>query len=183
MIWIILGLALWTLAHGFKRFAPDRRAAMGDAGRGAVTGAILISVVLMVIGYRAADPVFLWPAPGWAHPLNNLLMVLAVYLFAVGGARTGLARRLRHPMLTGLIVWSVAHLLVNGDLESLILFGGLGVWAVFAMVVINRAQDWTPPAPSPLGKEIGVAVTSVIVFAVIGFIHRLIGPQAIYHGG
>ena len=55
MIWLILGVALWWGAHFFKRVAPDVRASLGDPGKGAVALALLVSIVLMVIGYRAAD--------------------------------------------------------------------------------------------------------------------------------
>jgi uncharacterized membrane protein len=70
-------------------------------------------------------------------------MLVAVYLLNLGFSRGVMRTKLRHPMLTGVILWAVAHLLVNGDLASVILFGGILVWAVVDMVMINRMQrDW-----------------------------------------
>lgn len=182
MVYILAGLVLWTFSHAFKRFSPGLRDSMGDRAKGFVTAGLLASVVLMVIGYRLEDSMQLWILPDWVWPINNVLMLISVYLFAVGGARTRLALVMRHPMLNGMIVWGVAHLLVNGDLASLVLFGGLILWAKFAAFLINRSDAWTIPNPSPLGKEIGVAVTSVIVFVGIAYVHGLIGPVAVWPG-
>jgi hypothetical protein len=86
-------------------------------------------------------------------------------------------RLLRHPLLFGVILWAVAHLLVNGDLRSVVLFGGLLVWAALEIVLINRAVPaWTKPAPAPLGKEIGAVAGGILVYAVAGLIHGLVGP-------
>jgi len=175
---LILGVLIWSGAHLFKRVAPDRRAAMGDAGKGLVTVLLVLSIVLMVLGYRWADPVILWDSPRFLTHLNNLLMLFAIYLFAVSGMKTGLSRVIRHSQLTAVKTWALAHLLVNGDLASLILFGGLLAWAVISVIVINRAQrEWTKPAPAPMGKEIGAIVGAVVVMGAISWLHMLVGPS------
>ncbi len=177
MIWLILGIAVWWGAHLFKRLAPARRAAMGDRGRLVATVLILASVALMVVGYRGADLVLLWNPPFWLWHLNNFLMVLALYFYAASGMKTAITRRVRHPQLTGFKTWAVAHLLVNGDLASIVLFGGLLAWAVVEVIVINRAQpDWTRPEPAPLGKEIGAVAGAVVATLVIGVVHGWLGP-------
>jgi uncharacterized membrane protein len=176
MIYLILGLALWWGAHLFKRVAPGPRAALGDGGKALVAVALLASIILMVIGYRAAETVPLWsPLPGLGH-LNNLLMLVSVYLFGVGGTKGVLYPRLRHPMLTGTIVWSVAHLLVNGDLASLILFGGLGLWALVSMAAINRAGPWAVPTNGRglKGDAMNLAGTAIL-YGLIAAIHSWLG--------
>jgi uncharacterized membrane protein len=176
MIWIVLGVALWWGAHLFKRLAPARRAALGDPGKGLVAIALVASVVLMVIGYRGVEHIDLWYPPAFLTHLNNLLMLLAVYLYAASGMKTGITRVIRHPQLTGFKTWAVAHLLVNGDLASVILFGGLLAWAVVAVIMINRAEpDWTRPDPAPVGKEIGAVVGAVVVTGLIGLVHNWLG--------
>lgn len=176
MIWLILGLILWTGAHYFKRFAPERRAAMGNAGRGVVTVAILASVVLMVVGYRAAAVTPLWDFGKGAISVNNLLMIMAVPLMGLGSSKSRLRGKLRHPMLTGFLLWVVAHLLVNGDLASLIMFGGLGLWAIGSIILINRAEPM--PAPFTQGSakgDIRLAVIGLVLFAIISAIHTWLG--------
>jgi uncharacterized membrane protein len=109
--------------------------------------------------------------------INNLLMVLAVYLYAASGTKAALARKIRHPQLTAVKTWAVAHLLVNGDLPSVILFGGLLAWAVVSVILINRAQrEWTPPVAKP-GAEWKAIVGTVVVTVVIMLIHNWLGYQ------
>ena len=176
MTWLVLGLTLWIVAHGFRRVAPRARAAMGDAGKGLVAVTLLAGVVLMVIGYRAAPMVPLYtPLPGMGH-LNNLLMLVAVFLLGAGHAHGVVAARLRHPMLSAVVLWSVAHLLVNGDLASLLLFGGLGLWALWQMLAINRTEGvWVRPAPGPVRNDMILAVIAILLFGVITGIHIWLG--------
>ena len=112
---------------------------VASAGSGEVSVYLLgdwparLGIVLMVIGYRSAGFVPVYdPMPGMGHA-NNTLMLISVFLFGVGGTKGTLYTRMRHPMLTGQILWSVAHLLVNGDLASIVLFGGIGLMLLFTL--------------------------------------------------
>lgn len=178
MIILSLGVALWVAAHLWKRVAPDHRAAFGDKGKGIVAVATLVSVVLMVIGYRSADGAVYWGRSGALVGINNLLMVLAFYLYAASGKGTRVTRWVRHPQLTGFTIWAAAHLLVNGDTPSFILFGGLGIWAIVEMIVINRAQGPRGAYHAPPIKSEAIAVVAtVVVVAVVMAIHYALGVQ------
>lgn len=171
------GVLLWSAAHLFKRLQPAKRAELGDTGRLYATVAIFASILLMVLGYRWADPVWLWPRAGWMIHLNNLLVFVAFYMFAVSGLKTGLARRIRHPQLTGFKAWAVAHLLVAGSVQGVILFGGLLAWAVVSVIVINRAnRDWTRPPEAAIWREGVALVAAVFLMLVVGIIHGWVGP-------
>ncbi len=175
---LILGVALWWAAHLFKRVAPAQRQAMGNNGKLLATGLIVLSIVLMVVGYRAAPVIDLWTPPAFLTHVNNLLMILAFYFYAASGMKTALARKVRHPQLAGFKTWAIAHLLVNGDLASLVLFGGLLAWAVVSVIVINRAQPtWTPPAPKPAKFELFAIVGTLGIVAVVMLIHYWLGVQ------
>lgn len=176
MILLVLGVLLWVLAHLFRRLAPDMRARMGNAGKGAVALALVISVVMMVIGYRSAEGAAFW----FRHPatvgINNLLMLAALYFTSPGPKKGALFYKMRHPMLFGFALWTLAHLLVNGDVPSFILFGGLGAWAVVSMVIINRAEpNWTPPAKGSIGKDAMFLAISVVLLGAIGWLHSALG--------
>lgn len=176
MVLLILGLILWSGSHLFKRLFPGMRAAMGDTGKGVVALGSLIAIVLMVIGYRNAEVVQLWNPPAFLTHVNNLLMVLALYLFASSGAKTWITTKIRHPQLTAVKIWVVAHLLVNGDLASLVLFGGILAWAVVSVILINRSGEvWQPELGWPLKNEVQVVIGTVVMLAVIGFIHNWLG--------
>ncbi len=176
MIWLILGLALWIGAHWFKRLAPGARARMGNPARAVEAVLIAVGLVLIIIGYRGTDYIHVYAPPEWTVHLNNLMMLVAVGLLGSAHSKSRLRGRLRHPMLTAVIVWSVAHLLVNGDLASVILFGTLGLWAVISIAMINRAD----PAPArwtggTLAGDIRLAVITLVVFAAITGIHIALG--------
>lgn len=178
MALLILGLALWTLAHLFKRIAPAARARLGNlTGKTVVAALSLAAIVLMVVGYRRAGFEPLWTPFPWAVHVNNLLMLGAVFLMGVPHSRGIVKHHLRHPMLTGVVIWAVAHLLVNGDLASLILFGGLLVWAVASMLLINRQEVWTAPPAGTLRGDAVLLGISVVVYAGIAAIHTAIGPN------
>jgi len=148
---------------------------MGNAGKGVVAVAVLGALVLMVVGYQRAEFVNLWYPPAWTVHLNNLLMLLAVFVFGMGATKGRLRGRMRHPQLTAVKIWAVAHLLVNGDLASVVLFGGLLAWAVLEVIVINRSEEWVRPEPGPASKDIVLVVITVVVFAVIAVIHAWLG--------
>lgn len=182
MIWLILGLLLWFAAHFFKRAAPDLRARVGDPAKGAVALAIVASIVLMWWGYRNAWGPVWWGRSPALTGINNLLMLVAFYVYASGATPPGRPRNrlgtlIRHPQLIGFSIFCVAHLVVNGDLESFILFGGLLVWALAEMVVINRAEpDWQPPEWGGVKSEVRIGVIAAVVFAVVALIHGWLGP-------
>ena len=176
---LIAGVLLWTGAHLFKRIAPGPRAAMGNAGKAVIAVVLLVSIWMMTKGYQAADGAVFWGRHPMTVGINNLLMLLSVYMFAASGMKTALARKMRHPMLGAVKVWALAHLLVNGDVPSFILFGGLLAWAVIEMIVINKAQpEWVRPDPAPKSKEIAAAVGSVVVYGLIVAVHYWLGYPA-----
>lgn len=176
MILLTLGLALWIFGHLFKRVLPSVREGMGDAGRGVAALTIIASVVVMVIGYRQAAFVPVYDPPLWTRHINNLLMIIAVVLFGLGSSKSPWRAKLRHPMLLGFLTWAVAHLLVNGDLTSVVMFGVLGAWAVATIFVINANEpDYVPYDGGTTAGTVRLMGISFVVFAVIAAIHTWLG--------
>ena len=180
MTLIILGLIIWTAAHFFKRLMPAQRQALqdrlGDGSKGVVAVILLLAIVLMVIGYRGAEGSFFWGRTAATTGINNLLMLLAVVLFGLGSSKSRFRAKLRHPMLMGVFVWAVAHILVNGDTPSLVLFGGMAVWALVQMRVVNRAvPDYVPFEGGSVAGDVRLLVISLVVFTVFSGIHIWLG--------
>lgn len=176
MIWLILGVLLWSGAHLFKRLAPEARAAMGDRAKGPVALAIVASLVLMTIGVRGAPYIHVWTPPAFFVHLNNLMIWVSFYLMAIAGHRVWLDRKMRHPMLTGVKLWAVAHLMVNGDLISIILFGGILAWAVIEVILINKSGPRPPVGePAVIRKEFTFAIATVAVFGIVAWVHLWLG--------
>lgn len=179
MSWIVLllGLALWWAAHLFKRILPERRAALGKKGKGLVAGALAVAILLMVLGYRGTPSVTLWTPPTFLTHVNNLLVLLAFYLMSPAPAKGALLTHMRHPMLTGFGLWAIAHLLVNGDLASILLFGGLWAWSIVTKIVINKADPtWSAPEKGTLAWDAKGAAGAVLLVVVIGLLHGWLGP-------
>lgn len=164
---LILGLAIFLGVHSTRIFAEDwrnaRRAAMGEmAWKGAYSLLSLIGLVLIVVGYGQArlSPTLLWVSPTWAAHLAALLTLLSfVLLVATYVPGNAIKQRLKHPMILGVKVWALAHLLANGTLADLILFGSFLVWAVLCFRSARRRE----PAPvtgraSPLATALTVAI-------------------------
>ncbi len=179
MTLLILGLILWIGAHWLSRLAPALRDQMGKAGKGLVAVLIVAGLILMILGYRGADYIDVWTPPVFFIHINNALMLLALWVYgssAAKGAKAWPAYKTRHPQLLAVKIWALAHLLVNGDLASIVLFGTLLAWAIGSVILINRAEpSWTPPARAGRPTYIRLIVISLVMFAIIAGIHLLLG--------
>jgi uncharacterized membrane protein len=183
MGWVLLigGVLVWSAAHLFKRVAPAARARLGEPGKGLVALLLVLSIVMMVFGYRWAGGPVWWSRGGALVGINNLLMLAAFYMFAVSGpkgAKPWIGTKTRHPQLIAVLLFAAAHLLVNGDAKSVVLFGGLGAWALAEIAIINRQDGpFVPPPRAPAKKEVSTAVIAVIVYVVVMLIHNWLGVQ------
>lgn len=176
MLLLVIGILIWALAHWFKRLAPERRARMGNGGRGVVSLLLLGSIILMVIGYRNAASVAIWTPPDMMVHVNNLLMLAAFFIFGTSMTKGRLRGWTRHPMLISVKVWAVAHLLVNGDLASILLFGSMLIWAGVTVMLINRAEPaWERPEPGPASKDVLLLVITLVTFSFTAGIHYALG--------
>lgn len=177
MLWLCLGVLLWGVVHLVPSIGRPLRtrlvSALGENGYKAAFAILIVtSIVLMVVGWRATVPSPLYRPPLWTDAVTFALMILAFILFGAAKQPTRIKQIVRHPQLTGLIVWSVAHLLSNGDSRSIILFGGLGIWALVEIFAINaREGEWVKPAVPSMAIEIRGLAISLAVFAAFFWLH------------
>jgi uncharacterized membrane protein len=176
MVLLTIGLLLFIAAHLFGRLAPGLRARMGDPGKGLLTLVMLAGLALIVIGFRSAPLLPLYqPLPHVGY-LNNLLMLLALVLFGASVLKGVLWTRIRHPQFLATILWATAHLLVNGDLASVLLFGSLGLWSLGSILLINaREGRWSPPPPGPLRRDLALLGIAVTLYGAITSTHIWLG--------
>ena len=138
MTWLILGLILFLGAHSVRVVADNWRAekiaAWGDkAFKGVYTLVSILGFYLLVVGYGEArlQPLALWNPPIFTRHISMLLMLLSsILLIATYIPRNHFKMRLRHPMVLSVKVWALSHLLANGNLADLVLFGSFLIWAV-----------------------------------------------------
>lgn len=174
---LILGLLLWAGTHLFVSLGVEaRRQVIASIGLGPYKGlfslALVGAIVLMVMGFKAMPVEYLYAPPAAMRHVTMLLMPFAVILFISARAPTDIKQFIRHPQLTGVKLWAVAHLLSNGETRSVILFGGLLAWAVMEVIFINRRDGaWKKPAPVGMPKTAVSAVVGLILTAVLLYAH------------
>lgn len=182
MALLIIGLALWVAAHLFKRLAPAARAAMtdrmGEKSKGVFAVLILVALGFIILGYRTVDYIPVYTvAPTMKH-LNNLLMLIALVTYAAGMSKGLLWTKIRHPQLWGTTIWAFAHLLIGGDLASVLLFGTMLVWAQGTILLVNAQEGaWIRPKAGALKRDLVMVVGALVAFGVIGAIHLALGKM------
>ena len=148
MLLLILGLVLFlgmhavTMARGLRAQLIERLGAGGY--KGLYSAVSIIGFGLLIYGYglqRAAGYTPVWEPPVWTRHLALLLNLPIFILLAVGKRPSWLLSRVKHPMLLAVKIWATAHLLANGDLGSMLLFGGFLAWAVMARISTKRRPE------------------------------------------
>jgi uncharacterized membrane protein len=175
---MILGLALFIGVHGITT-QRDLRARLVGIGGGAVYK--IVYTVLAVAGialisygfghYRAGGMIEIWHPPVWTKHIAAALMLPAVILFVAAYLRGRIYAVVKHPMITGVKVWALAHLIANGDLGSIILFGSLLAWAVFDRISLKRRSDAGGP-PIPVGgvkNDLIAIAVGIVAYAALAF--------------
>jgi uncharacterized membrane protein len=179
MAWLVLGLVLFLGPHSVRIAADDWRSAtiarLGERPwKGLYSLLSLAGFALVVWGYGQArqQPVVLWTPPRGMQHLAALLMVPSfVLLVAAYVPRNAIRARLHHPMVLGVKTWAVAHLLANGTLADVVLFGAFLVWAVLDFRSARR-RDRDVGATYPAGTARGTTITVVlalVLYAVFVF--------------
>jgi uncharacterized membrane protein len=178
MTLMILGLVLFLGVHSARIFAEGTRTAViaqrgPKAWKGIYTAVSLAGFVLICYGYGLArqSPVVLWVPPVATRHVAGLLMLVSFILLAASGVpRNGIKARLKHPMVLGTKVWALAHLLANGNLADVVLFGAFLVWAVLNFRAArgrDRAQAivYAPGTTGGTATAVGVGVVLWAAFA------------------
>jgi uncharacterized membrane protein len=184
LLGMILGLVLFLGVHTLTTQREVRARVIASSGEGGYKiGYSLVSalgLVLIVWGfahYRATGMWEIWTPPTALKHLTVALMLPAVILVVASYIRGRIYTRLKHPMLTGIKLWAAAHLLANGDLGSIILFGSFLGWAVFDRISLkHRADSGAPPIPvgGPGNDLIAVAVGIVAYLALAFAFHPVV---------
>ncbi|MEP1471819.1 MAG: NnrU family protein [Halieaceae bacterium] len=185
MLLLVIGVLLFAGVHLLRGLAPELRQQLWDKlGEGGYKGLfsllIISSIALMVFGWRSAIPQFLYAAPLSFGAVSLLLIAFGFLLFVVSGRQSRLRRVIRHPQLTGVTLWAITHLLLNGDSRSVVLFGGLALWSVLEMLVINRREGaWVKEEAPGWGTEVVSIAIAVVAVGIVIYVHRWIAGVAI----
>ena len=198
MVILILGIVLFLGVHSFTTFREARAGLIEQLGPGIFKGVYslvsLAGLALIVVGfsrYRAEGWVQLWyPPPGMRHVTILLMWFAFVALASMGpppGRPRGTPSRirgwLRHPMLVAIKIWALAHLLANGDLGGMLLFGSFLAWAVFDRIAVKRRGDLgAPGAGSFTRSDVIAVVAGTVAYLVMIFLHPYLIGVSVMRG-
>jgi len=186
MILLLLGLALWSGLHLLRSLAPERRQQLwdrfGGKSKGMISIGILVSLAMMIVGYRMANFIPVWTPPSFFTHINNLLMVFALYVFFTTATKPGTAwimGDVRNPQLMGFTIWAFAHLVVNGDLASILLFGGLRVWGFAEVKASKQTPSLVDRSTAPISSPVVHLAVVIVALVVIIGLHMWLGPSPV----
>ncbi|WP_347332252.1 NnrU family protein [Marinimicrobium locisalis] len=182
---LILGLVIFLGSHSTGLFAPDWRDRMvtrlgAPTWKVAYAAVSLVGFVLIIWGYGLArgEPIWLWHPPVWTRHLAALLTLPAFILLVatyVPGSR--IKAKVGHPMVLGTKIWAFAHLLANGTVADVLLFGAFLVWAIAAFAIMRRRDRLAGVTrdPGSLGRDgitLVVGLVAWVVFAL--YLHQVL---------
>ncbi len=187
MTLLVLGLIVFLGTHAFSMLRTPRAELIARFGEGPFKGIYsvlsLVGIVLICVGfsqYRAAGYIPVWDPPVWTRHLALLLVLVAFVFLAAAYLPGRIKRRLKHPMLAAVKIWAIAHLLANGDLGSILLFGSLLAWAVLARISAKRRDEAAEHGASVASRHetrndvLAVAVGTIAYGIFVTWLHPLL---------
>lgn len=167
----VLFTALLHLVAAIPALKARLKAAVGERAYGPVFGiASLVGIAIIVLGWRASDVVFVYDPPEWGRHANYLLTLIAFICLGIFIFRGSLRQTLRFPMAFAAIFWATGHLLANGDLASIILFGGFLAYAL-AHLAIGLANGVRPSPEVRAGHNLLSVLIGIALYGVMVQIH------------
>lgn len=181
---LIAGLIIFIGSHVFVTYREHRSALIARIGAGPYKGLFslvsILGIVLIVRGfadYRATSWIDVWHPPAFMRYVTDVLMWPAIVCIVAAYFPGDIKRYLKHPMLVGVKLWAFAHLLVNGDLGSIILFGSILGWAVYDRITLKYRSDSGAP-PIPIGGRTNdslAVIVGTILYLALGLVfHPLV---------
>lgn len=172
---LVLGVVILVGIHLLPTFSTLRERLLARLGEGPYKGVFsliaLVGLVLVIVGKARADFVPLWQPAVWGRHTALVLMPVAFMLLVAAFLPSNVKRFTRHPMLWGVTLWAVAHLLANGDLASLVLFGGLGAFSLVAMWSANRHATTKSEEKYALTKDAMVVIAGLVAYGIFAVLH------------
>jgi len=187
MLFLIAGLFIWIGVHCVPMRISTRTGLIEKMGEGAYKGLFtLVSFLglgLIIWGKANADFIEIWQPADWQPVATKMLMFPAVLLVIAGnGPDNSFRRILGHPMILGVEIWAIAHLLANGDLASILLFGSFLLWALAAFASASRRK---PPIGGKAKRLNNIIVIAIALVAYMGLLHGhewFAGVRLLDHG-
>jgi len=181
---LVSGLIVFFATHLLPTRPAWRMLLQGRLGpnryRGLFSMISMLGFILIIIGMGRAPHVSVWEAPDWGYQATALMMFPALYSLSASFLNSRLAMLTAHPMLWGMTLWSAGHLLSNGDLASMLLFGSFACYSLFDMASANRRGARPKGKRVPISDEAKVLLAAVVAYLILVLAHPYIaGVRAI----
>lgn len=187
MTLLITGLILFAILHLIPFWGRSiRDGAIGVIGLNPYKGLFALasfgSLWLVGMGYgRVEEVTYVYEAPVWGMHVTPLFVLAGFILFIASNAPTNIRRAVRHPQLTGVVLWGIGHLFSNGETPAVILFGGFTVFSILAMIGSNqRDGDWVKREKVSVIKDGITVFIALFLYALFAYFHGwIIGVPAV----
>lgn len=174
---LVIGLVVLLGAHVFVTFREARARLMAQLGRNGYRALFsvvaIVGLALIVWGYgdyRAHEWIQIWSPPAFMRHITVGLMLLSVIFITASFIPSHIKNWLQHPMLASIKIWALAHLLSNGDLGSILLFGSFLAWGVYARIAAKRRGDLgATSASAGWANDAIVVVVGIGIFIALGY--------------
>ncbi len=173
---LVAGLVLFIAIHLIPS-APRLRVALVERlgakpYRGVFSAVALLSLAAIVWGFSRSPIEEVYAPPTWGHQVSMILAPIALVLFAAANMPTRIRAMVRHPMLLGLLLWALAHLASNGEVHSVVLFGGFALFALVQIVSAVARGKGPPKEPVPrIAMDIAAVIGGLIVAGLLAGLH------------
>jgi len=178
MTLLITGILVFAIVHMIPAGAAGPRdRLMGSIGENAYKGIfgllILGSIILMVFGWKATEAIEFYVAPEWGWIVALVLILAASIMFFSPYMASNVRRMFRHPQLMGIILFGIGHLAAVGNTRSIVLFGGLSLWALVETFLLNR-RDGPRQKPEPASRksDLKLLLAGLGFFLIFLFTHE-----------
>jgi uncharacterized membrane protein len=176
MIW--LGIGIFFGVHLVPSFPEQRERLVERLGangyKGAYSLTALAGLALIIVGYAGMDYHEIWETPAWASQVAFAVMPVVLILQVAAEVKGHIRKKIKHPMIVGVLMWALVHLLNNGDRASLYLFGAFAVFSIFSIISSTRRGKLPDYAEPNLKHDVVAVVFGLILFAAILWAHEFL---------
>ena len=186
MLRLAIGVLLWSVVHFIPALVPDiKKTVVNRYGeypyKGVFTLLMIVALYLIISGWKSMTPVepevleLIFTPPDWGVHVAGLLTLIGFILFLAPYPPNNLKQMMRHPQLIGMACWGVGHLAAVGTARGIVLFGGLTIWAVLEMLLINKRDGaWLKPDRVSHRNDLTMVLFSVLMFMAFLYTHHLL---------
>ena len=180
---LILGIIIFFSIH-LVPISPLKKILINRLGENKYKGLYsliaLVGLLIIIYGFGHADFHPVWDPLPYSREITLALMPISMVLLAAANVQTNIKRFIKHPMLIAVLIWSFVHLIANGDLRSIMLFGSFGVYALIDIIFSKKVLTTNNTTNYTLAKDIIVIIIGLLIYAVIVYFHQYIAGVVIF---